>query len=155
MRIIRFGGFMKKKLIMVALVALATLCALSAESLNPYKVTGAYELSPANVLTMVGDEYSDGYATNSRPATLLYNLKNRYKTVTMTVGVSDDSTLDKENTLEIYVDNVLVETHVFKGGDFPEEFEIDLNYQRQLKIVLEPYSAIKKNGMILTNVDFK
>lgn len=140
---------MKKKIAVFAIVMmLVAMTALSAASLKPYKVTGFKQLSAAKPGYMVGDEYTAGWYADSYDSTQLYNLKNAYRVFTATVGPLDSASLSSTYTIEFYVDGNLVKTMTFNGGDFPEDIELNLNYQRQLRIVSDRYIAI-------VNADFK
>ena len=141
---------MKKILLFLLMFALIT-SSLFAIELKPYKASEFTTITVSNPYYMAGDEYTNGfYASYYNGSTLLYNLKNNYKTATFTVGLSDSVNLNNSATVSFYVDGVSVKTLKIIAGDFPEEVEINLNYQRQLKI-----TSTGSSYVVITNIDFK
>ena len=144
---------MKKKVLVLLMVLLAALTVVNAEALKPYRVSGMDEVSVGSPVSMAGDKYTNGYYdTSYGSATLLYNLKNQYRTMTCLVGPMDRASVNKKYQVDFYVDNVLAKTVVFTGIDLPIEVEIDLNYMRQLRVTVASQST---NYYAITNIDFK
>ena len=102
---------------------------------------------------MVGDEYDNGYFAvdnfNEADAVLLYNLRNKYKVLSCIIGPTDNTRIGKQVWFRFTVDNEKVAEYTLKGGDFPIEIEVDLNYGRQLKF------EFGGNEAMITEMDFK
>ena len=141
------------------LIVLFTLCVFSVSAVNvePYRTDNVTPASASLSFNMVGDKYTEGYLVNGFNAytkgTMLYNLRNQYKTMTCTVGPTTRAELSKDFQVDFLVDDVLAQSVVFSGEDFPVDVEIDLNYQSKLTInFLTGYSA---GQYAITNIDFK
>lgn len=143
---------MKKKVLVFLMVLLAALTVVNAEALKPYRVSNFGEISVGTPVSMAGDKYTSGYYRSSSYAdsTLLYNLKNQYRTMTCLVGPTDNASVRDDYQIDFYVDNVLAKTVVFTGIDLPIEVEVDLNYMRQLRV-----SVVGCRNYAITNIDFK
>ncbi len=147
---------MKKKTCLIFLMVFVLISILSAESVNPYRVIAWDEIKATDPVNMAGDAYTNGYVNNGMSdSTLLYNLRNQYRTMTCTVGPTEKANIDRTYSVEFYVDNNLAKTVTFTGMDFPVEVEVDLNYARQLRVFLD-YSVSRMNDVVaITDIDFR
>ena len=141
---------MKNRVLIIAsLLLLVVSFSVSAVALKPYKVQNVGDIKPSSPIYMVGDEYTSVWVSNYyNRGTMMFNLKNSYRVFTCTIGPTDDVSLGSEHTIDFYVDGQLAKSCYFEGGDFPQDIEVNLNYQRQLKIETDGKLAI-------VNADFK
>ena len=124
---------------------------LGAAKLTPYRTEGSCsKIDSAKPVYIMGEPYNNGYIVGRSGAfTQLYNLKNNYRSLTCTIGPSDNVEIGKNLTFEFYVDNEKIATYKCVGGGFPEDIEVPLNYGRQLKLY------IRGGAAIISNMDFK
>lgn len=124
---------------------------LGAAKLTPYRTEGSCnKIDSTNPVYIMGEPYNNGYIVGRYDAfTQLYNLKNNYRSLTCTIGPSDNVRIGENLTFEFYVDNEKIATYKCVGGGFPEDIEVPLNYGRQLKLYVSGKNAI------ISNMDFK
>lgn len=146
---------MRKKVFVLVLCTLLFMGMLGAAKLTPYRTEGGCgKIDSTNPVYIMGEPYNNGYRVewrnyNHNSFTQLYNLKNNYRSLTCTIGPSDDVGIGQNLTFEFYVDNEKIATYKCVGGGFPEDIEVPLNYGRQLKLYVEGENAI------ISNMDFK
>lgn len=145
---------MRKKVFVLVLCTLLFMGVLGAAKLTPYRTEGwCGKIESANPVYIMGEPYNNGYRVISTWQgdwfTQLYNLKNNYRSLTCTIGPSDNVEIGQNLTFEFYVDNEKIATYKCVGGGFPEDIEVPLNYGRQLKLYVEGTNAI------ISNMDFK
>ena len=133
----------------IALVSVLASSTLSAVALRPYK-TGLtlFDKDRAANYPMAGDTYDYGI-TNTDPYTYtaLWNLKNKYRTLTFIIGPNDNSN-SRDFSAKFSVDGVEISTMAFTTDSMPEEVTLELNNLRQLKIEMSP-------GLVIANYDFE
>lgn len=143
---------MRKKVFVLVLCTLLFMGVLGAAKLTPYRTEGnCSKIDSTNPVYIMGEPYNNGYRAvgYSYWFTQLYNLKNNYRSLTCTIGPSDDVGIGRNLTFEFYVDNEKIATYKCVGGGFPEDIEVPLNYGRQLKLHVDGDNAI------ISNMDFK
>ena len=147
---------MKKKVFVFVLCTLLFMGVLGAAKLTPYRTEGTCDkIDSTNPVYIMGEPYNNGYRVERGSGnynysfTQLYNLKNNYRSLTCTIGPSDNVEIGKNLTFEFYVDNEKIATYKCVGGGFPEDIEVPLNYGRQLKLYVSGKNAI------ISNMNFK
>ena len=141
-----------KRILMILIVAVFACCSLFADFITPYRTEGDYRtLSDNETRRMVGDEYDNGYCADDYyyNGVFLYNLRNKYKVLSCIIGPNDNTRIGNQVWFRFTVDNEKVAEYTLKGGDFPIEMEVDLNYGRQLKL------EFGGNEAMITEMDFK
>ncbi len=133
----------------IALVSVLASSTLSAVALRPYK-TGLtlFDKDRAANYPMAGDTYDYGITrTDSYTGTALWNLKNKYRTLTFIIGPNDNSN-NRNFSAKFSVDGVEISTMAFTTDSMPEEVTLELNNLRQLKIEMS-------QGLVIANYDFE
>ena len=133
----------------IALVSVLASSTLSAVALRPYK-TGLtlFDKDRAANYPMAGDKYDYGITnTDYQTHTALWNLKNKYRTLTFIIGPNDNSN-NRNFSAKFSVDGVEISTMAFTTDSMPEEVTLELNNLRQLKIEMSP-------GLVIANYDFE
>ncbi len=133
----------------IALVSVLASSTLSAVALRPYK-TGLtlFDKDRAANYPMAGDTYDYGITnTDYDTHTALWNLKNKYRTLTFIIGPNDNSNRGNFSA-KFSVDGVEISTMAFTTDSMPEEVTLELNNLRQLKIEMSP-------GLVIANYDFE
>gem|GEM_PF-2424764 len=135
----------------IALVSVLASSTLSAVALRPYKTDlTLFDKDRAANYPMAGDTYDYGITNTSNfnyTHTALWNLKNKYRTLTFIIGPNDNS--DSRNfSAKFSVDGVEISTMAFTTDSMPEEVTLELNNLRQLKIEMSP-------GLVIANYDFE
>ena len=133
----------------IALVSVLASSTLSAVALRPYKtVLTLFDKDRAANYPMAGDTYDYGITnTDLYTRTALWNLKNKYRTLTFIIGPNDNSNRGNFSA-KFSVDGVEISTMAFTTDSMPEEVTLELNNLRQLKIEMSP-------GLVIANYDFE
>lgn len=133
----------------IALVSVLASSTLSAVALRPYKTDlTLFDKDRAANYPMAGDTYDYGITdTDSYTGTALWNLKNKYRTLTFIIGPNDNSNRGNFSA-KFSVDGVEISTMAFTTDSMPEEVTLELNNLRQLKIEMSP-------GLVIANYDFE
>lgn len=133
----------------IALVSVLASSTLSAVALRPYK-TGLtlFDKDRAANYPMAGDTYDYGITnTDYYTHTALWNLKNKYRTLTFIIGPNDNSN-SRDFSAKFSVDGVEISTMAFTTDSMPEEVTLELNNLRQLKIEMS-------QDLVIANYDFE
>lgn len=103
--------------------------------LPPYETKGYREKLPSDFMEMGGERYSNGFelGTSFETSYAIFNLNGRYKKLSGTIGHIDGSG-ERDKVVTIFADGVLVQTIDVFYQDLPQEFSIDLDGVKQLKI---------------------
>lgn len=133
----------------IALVSVLASSTLSAVALRPYKTDlTLFDKDRAANYPMAGDTYDYGITdTDSYTGTALWNLKNKYRTLTFIIGPNDNSNRGNFSA-KFSVDGVEISTMAFTTDSMPEEVTLELNNLRQLKIEMS-------QGLVIANYDFE
>lgn len=133
----------------IALVSVLASSTLSAVALRPYKTDlTLFDKDRAANYPMAGDTYDYGITdTDSYTRTALWNLKNKYRTLTFIIGPNDNSN-SRNFSAKFSVDGVEISTMAFTTDSMPEEVTLELNNLRQLKIEMS-------QDLVIANYDFE
>ena len=134
----------------IALVSVLASSTLSAVALRPYKTDlTLFDKDRAANYPMAGDTYDYGITNTDSytPRTALWNLKNKYRTLTFIIGPNDNSNRGNFSA-KFSVDGVEISTMAFTTDSMPEEVTLELNNLRQLKIEMS-------QDLVIANYDFE
>ncbi len=82
--------------------------------------------------SMGGTKYTNGFVLGSYSGEASFNLNGKYKTVTFDMG-HVDGTNNADGTIQIYVDNKLIDEYEVGYSDIPKTISIPVNYGLQLQ----------------------
>ena len=110
---------------------------------KPYEtwaLTGYYELE-GKQLEIDNSNYTNALRTAHGPyeGYALFNIDGKYSRMTFTAGASDGES--EEIKVTIIVDGEIIDKIVIDEHSHAEEFDIELDYGLQMKIILEGWSA--------------
>ena len=102
--------------------------------ITPYEKKGYTEKTKGEYMLMGGEKYYNGFQlgdsfTNTYA---IFNLNARYSKIKGIIGHIDDSG-DADKIVDIFADNILIDTIEIKYQDLPKDFDIDVTGINQLK----------------------
>ena len=106
---------------------------------EPYQYTGAkpYMRNQNEWFTMAGNRYTDGFVMESNGTdNVLFNLDENYESVTFKVG-HIDGTDNRDRTLKIYLDRVLVQEVPLSYSGGVQEITVSTSGARGMKLEIE------------------
>ena len=123
---------------------------LDAFSSNYYE---KYTTENGKSFNMGGSSYTNGFVIggyNGSNGEAIFNLNGNYKTITFEMGHVDNSnSRQKASSLQIYIDDKLVEEYEIEYDDLPQKVTLPLNNGLKLQI-----KRINCNGIYVADVGF-
>lgn len=93
--------------------------------------TGVFPNEYVASIFMGGTEYKEGVLLTSNNK-IYYNLGGEYNKLTITYGHVDNTDIEEDKYLGIYLDNNLYKKIEIDGNALPQTVELELNYCKQL-----------------------
>ena len=99
------------------------------------------EIKDGKTFYMGGEKYGNGLYFSYGDAFATYNLKGKYKNITMTVGVVDGNHyIDNLNpSFSIFSDDSCVANYETKSNSLPKAYKIDIQFANKLEIKVNQF----------------
>lgn len=102
---------------------------------KPYNYYYTYEeYRGGKSFSLGGDNYSNGFSLRYSDAFATYNLKGKYRYITLTVGIIDGNT--NGGSFSVYSDDSCVATYELKDNSLPKFYKIDIENANKLEFKL-------------------
>ncbi|MBO5409207.1 MAG: NPCBM/NEW2 domain-containing protein [Clostridia bacterium] len=108
---------------------------------------GSYNSNNGRSFKMAGKSYSNGFAmqgpgfNSAIDCYAIYNLDGKYQTMSFVAGHIDNTRIDDDAELSIYIDDKLYKQHTIKVDALPQKYSVPLNGALKVKIELKTNST--------------
>lgn len=107
-----------------------------------------YSTENGKSFTMGGTKYTNGFVLAWSKAEAVFNLNGKYRSITLDMGHIDGSN-NVDQTVQIFVDDRLVDEYEVGYDDIPRTITIPVNYGLKVKFYIEGNAKVGFGNIVL------